>query len=447
VRLLPRSLFGRLTLLLVAAVAVATVSLILLFRQDRAALVARQFGDTKLAQLHALRSALEAAPDPERRDAIARIGREFGARIVPEADRPRLAMPGPPHHPLVGELAARLKSELGPGTDLRVMPGRQQFMVRLEAAGTPYWAVFPLPAGRPGDEGPSRALVGSLAIVALLLAAAYAFARVIARPLRQLHAAVDDLARGATPAPLPETGPSEIAAVNRRFNAMLAARAEIERDRALLLAGISHDLRTPLARLRLGVEMGSDPAARAGMVADIEEMDRIVGQFLDFARSDADVKRVPADLDPIVQACVERYAAAGRAIGFAPGKVGPMPLHAAAISRLVANLVDNAFAYGAPPVEVATADAGRCATIEVRDRGPGMAPGDVERLKRPFTRANDARSRDDGAAGAGLGLAIVERIARLHGGSLELLPREGGGTIARVTLEREPDAVPGTRAE
>src|SRR5690606_25237226 len=139
-----------------------------------------------------------------------------------------------------------------------------------------------------------------------LLAAAYAFARVIARPLRQLHAAVDDLARGATPAPLPETGPSEIAAVNRRFNAMLAARAEIERDRALLLAGISHDLRTPLARLRLGVEMGSDPAARAGMVADIEEMDRIVGQFLDFARSDADVKRVPADLDPIVQACVER---------------------------------------------------------------------------------------------------------------------------------------------
>jgi len=436
VRLLPRSLFGRLTLLLVAAVAVATVSLILLFRQDRAALVARQFGDTKVAQLQALRSALEASPDRDRRDAVARIGREFGARLIPESERPRLANPGMPHHPLVAELAERLRQDLGPGTDLRVMPGRQQFMVRLEAAGTPYWAVFPLPAGRPDDEGPSRALLGSLAIVALLLAAAYAFARVIARPLRQLHTAVDELARGATPAPLPESGPSEIAAVNRGFNAMLASRAGIERDRALLLAGISHDLRTPLARLRLCIEMSGDPVARPGMVADIEEMDRIVGQFLDFARADADVTRLPSDLDPIVRACVERYVAGGRAVSFVPGDVPPLPLNAAAISRLVANLVDNAFAYGAPPVEVATADAGAFATIEVRDRGPGMAQGDIERLKRPFTRASDARSRDDGAAGAGLGLAIVERIARLHGGTLELLPREGGGTIARVTLAR-----------
>ena len=434
--LVPRSLFGRLTLLLVAVVAIATVSMILLFRQDRAALVARQFSETKIAQLKALRAALEGAEGPERRETLQRIGREFGARIIPESERPGLAQAGPPRSPLVAELENRLRGELGAGTELRAMPGRQQFLVRLDAGGTAYWAAFPMPAPRDDDGAPSRALLWSLAIVAMLLAAAFAFARYLARPLRQLNAAVDELGRGGTPAPLPESGPSEIAAVNRRFNAMLANLTQIERDRALLLAGVSHDLRTPLARLRLGVELQGDAAARAGMVADIEEMDRIVGQFLDFSRTDDPSERSVAELDPIVRQCVDRYVAAGRDVAFRAGGVAPLPLKATAISRLCANLVDNALAYGAPPVEVVTSDAATQATLEVRDRGPGIATADVERLKRPFTRASDARSRDDGAAGAGLGLAIVERIARLHGGRLDLLARDGGGTIARVTLAR-----------
>nr|MBP6564751.1 HAMP domain-containing protein [Burkholderiales bacterium] len=302
--LAPRSLFGRLTLLLVAVVAIATVSMILLFRQDRAALVARQFGDTKIAQLQAMRAALEGA---EGRATLGRIGREFGARIIPESERPALAHAGPPQTPLVAELEQRLRAELGPGTEVRALPGRQQFLVRLQAGGTAYWAAFPMPAPRELDGAPSRALAWSLAIVLLLLATAYVSARYLARPLRQLNAAVDELGRGGTPAPLPESGPSEIAAVNRRFNAMLANLRQIERDRALLLAGVSHDLRTPLARLRLGVEMGGsgDPSERAGMVADIEEMDRIVGQFLDFARADDTSGRELAGLDPIVQACVD----------------------------------------------------------------------------------------------------------------------------------------------
>ena len=431
--LAPRSLFGRLTLLLVAVVAIATVSMILLFRQDRAALVARQFSDTKIAQLQAMRAALEGA---EGRATLGRIGREFGARIIPESERPALAHAGPPQTPLVAELEQRLRAELGPGTEVRALPGRQQFLVRLQAGGTAYWAAFPMPAPRELEGAPSRALAWSLAIVLLLLATAYVSARYLARPLRQLNAAVDELGRGGTPAPLPESGPSEIAAVNRRFNAMLANLRQIERDRALLLAGVSHDLRTPLARLRLGVEMGGgdDPAERAGMVADIEEMDRIVGQFLDFARADDTSGRELAELDPIVRACVDRYVAAGREIGFRPGGVRPLALKPTAVSRLVANLVDNALAYGAPPVDVVTADGEAFATIEVRDRGAGIAPDDVERLKRPFTRASDARARADGAAGAGLGLAIVERIARMHGGTLEILPRDGGGTIARVRL-------------
>jgi two-component system osmolarity sensor histidine kinase EnvZ len=105
-----------------------------------------------------------------------------------------------------------------------------------------------------------------------------------------------------------------------------------------------------------------------------------------------------------------------------------------ALSRVASNLIDNALAYGRPPLEVTAVRDGGDVLVDVADRGPGIAPGDVERLKKPFTRAGEARARADGAAGAGLGLAIVDRIARLHGGRFDLLPRDGGGTLARLRL-------------
>jgi two-component system osmolarity sensor histidine kinase EnvZ len=253
--------------------------------------------------------------------------------------------------------------------------------------------------------------------------------------LRELSAAVERVGRGETPLPLPESGPSEFAAVNHGFNAMIGNLRQIERDRAVLLAGVSHDLRTPLARLRLGIEMSArDEATRAGMVADIEEMDRIIGQFLDFARDDSQTALEQKDLNGIVAACVDRYANAGYDVRLSPGELPPMPLRATALSRLTSNLIDNALAYGAPPVDVSTTRNGDHVVLDVADRGPGIPPGEAERLKQPFTRASAARARGDGAAGAGLGLAIVDRIARLHSGHFDLMQRDGGGTIARVTL-------------
>jgi two-component system osmolarity sensor histidine kinase EnvZ len=109
-------------------------------------------------------------------------------------------------------------------------------------------------------------------------------------------------------------------------------------------------------------------------------------------------------------------------------------LRATAFSRLVANLVDNAIAYGAPPVEITTAQSGTNFVLEVADRGPGIPAEDVERMKQPFTRASAARSNASGVAGAGLGLAIVDRVARMHGGRLDIAARDGGGNVARVTL-------------
>ncbi len=246
---------------------------------------------------------------------------------------------------------------------------------------------------------------------------------------------------GRLPPPLPETGPSEIASLNRGFNQMLANLRRADEDRALLLAGVSHDLRTPLARLRLGIEVGThDASTQEGMISDIAEMDKIIGQFLEFARDNTEVSLETGQLNDIVASAVDRYRKAGDDVRFARGELPPLLLRPTAMSRLIANLVDNALRYGAPPVDVVTRADAHSAVLEVADRGPGIAQDQVERLKRPFTRGEPART---GAAGAGLGLAIVERIARMHGAGFELLPREGGGTCARLTFPvRQSPAAP-----
>ncbi len=435
----PRSLFGRLALLLLTVLLVAVAVTILLFRQDRATLLARQFSDTKIVQLQAMRAALAGVSPDGRRETLRRIGREYGVRIVAEADRP--AVGGQPAGPLLSELEHRLHSALGDGTALRIQPRLQLLWVRVAADDAGYWVAFPLPRRPQAEDIPSRAAIWSLTIAAFLVLAAFLFARYLARPLRELNQAVDRVGRGETPPTLPESGPSEIASLNRGFNRMLRNLHQLEQDRALLLAGVSHDLRTPLARLRLGLEMAvRDEPAKRGMTDDIEEMDRVIGQFLDFARTEREAMIERADPNAVVAAAVERYGRAGKTVAFRPGAVAPIPLRTTAFARLVGNLIDNALAYGAPPVEVSTTTVPGRFVLDVADRGPGIPPDQVERLKQPFTRASPARANAVGIPGAGLGLAIVERISRLHGGTFSLLPREGGGTVAHVEL---PDGAAG----
>jgi two-component system, OmpR family, osmolarity sensor histidine kinase EnvZ len=425
----PRSLFGRLALLLLLVILISQATAIFLYRQDRVALLSRQFSDTKIVQLKALRAGLATADPKSTAAALARFGDAYQARIVPDEERRFVG--GPPQNPLLVELLERLQAELGPETDLRIQPRLQLLWIKLKAGDHAYWAGFQLPP-RPMDQAQSRALEWSLIALAVLLTSAYFFARYLARPLRQLNDAVANVGDGKLPPPLPDTGPSEIASLNRGFNQMLDKLRRADEDRALLLAGVSHDLRTPLARLRLGIEVGAqDAATHEGMISDIAEMDKIIGQFLEFARDDHEAPLEMRELNDIVAAAVERYRKAGNEVRFSGGELPPQPLRSTAVSRMIANLIDNALRYGAPPVDVVTRADGRSAVLEVADRGPGIAADQVERLKRPFTRGEPART---GGAGAGLGLAIVERIARLHGATFELLPREGGGTCARVTF-------------
>jgi two-component system osmolarity sensor histidine kinase EnvZ len=191
----------------------------------------------------------------------------------------------------------------------------------------------------------------------------------------------------------------------------------------------------------MGIEMAADEGLREGMTADVEEMDKTIGQFLDFARSEGGEVPQEIDVAALLAELATQYRRRDFKVAFSiPVAVSSsaFPVRPQALRRAVSNLIDNALRYAGTdsPVELALSVASGEFSIEVRDRGPGIPPEDVERMKRPFARLEAARTN---AAGAGLGLAIVDRIARSHNGRLDLLPREGGGLVARLALREVPD--------
>jgi two-component system osmolarity sensor histidine kinase EnvZ len=292
-----------------------------------------------------------------------------------------------------------------------------------------FWAMLPRERFEPAFGLQWLGWGAALLVLALLGAAL--IAAMIAQPLARLTRAAGRLGRGQAHQPLPEAGASELRTVAEAFNRMASDLERIERERAMVLAGISHDLRTPLSRLRLALEMsGAESSAAVAMSADIDEMDAVIGQFLDFARG-ADEEKAENELDELLDELAAHYRKVQRQVTFGPGGVPPFAFARMAVRRAVANLVDNALRHAGEPVEIRTSVSGRKVLVEVLDRGPGIPAGEAERLKRPFTRLDRSRG---GSGGAGLGLAIVERVARSHRGSLELLPREGGGLVARLSL-------------
>jgi two-component system, OmpR family, osmolarity sensor histidine kinase EnvZ len=428
---LPKTLFGRLALLVLAVIVTAQALTWVAFSRDRANMLARQFSDTKIAQIQALRTALSAVPRTQRAAPLLKIGEEYGAIIVPVDRRPEIGTP--PRSARFNQIATQLQEALGEKTEIRLgqREGEPIVWLRLLAGEQYFWAGFRLESSV--DEVPERIVVVTALMLIALLGAAYVFARRAAQPLRALASAADAIGRGQPTPPVPETGPAEIVAVSRGFNAMRENLEAIEKERAVMLAGVSHDIRTPLTRLKLEIEMaGLDAGVKQAMSLDLEEIERTVGQFLDFARTESDLKKEMIDVDMWLS---ERYEMErmrrGEAISLSLTPVPPLHGHRPSLDRAVANLVDNAIRYGSPTVEIKAFQLAQSTVIEVADRGPGIKTEDIDRLLRPFTRGEAARTD---ASGAGLGLAIVERIARLHGGALTLTSRAGGGTLAQIAL-------------
>ena len=226
----------------------------------------------------------------------------------------------------------------------------------------------------------------------------------------------------------------ELQQVSKTFNEMAESLVRLDSERTLLLAGVSHDIRTPLARLRIAVELldESCESLKAGMIEDIADMDNIIHQFSDFVRGVEGEPTKMMDINVLLQALQERQARAGRDLKLQLSSTYFIALRPLAMQRLLDNLVGNAYTYSKGMVEVVSKITAENIIISVLDNGPGIPAEHAERLLRPFERMDSARTKNEG--GSGLGLAICNRIAKLHRGKLELINRSEGGLEARLSL-------------
>ncbi|TAK92088.1 MAG: HAMP domain-containing protein [Burkholderiaceae bacterium] len=449
---LPRtSLFWRTFLLLFLLVALSFSAWSQLFRLFERAPHAAQVAEQIISIVNLTQSALINS-NPERRQQLLQdLRQQEGIRVYPlEPEDVRVSLAD---HPLTTLIQKRVRAALGQQTALEgKVNGIPGLWVSVDIDGDAYWVVMPLERIQRAGALEWFSLGGIALLLALI--GAVVFGKWLNRPLADITHAARALAHGESPPALPASGPSEVRLLNQSFNHMVSTLAQIEADRALILAGISHDLRTPITRLRLESEMAPiDESTRSAINGDLSQMEHIVTQFLDYARitqedkTQQDKRREPIDVKALLEDIVQPYCTTTRqqeekftfqmTLRDVPNCLG----HSRELRRAVINLIENAIRYGRPeknPVatialQLETRRQGQqdCVVIRVVDHGQGIPAAMAETLKRPFTRMDEARGA---ASGAGLGLAIVQRIAEQHQGRLDLSTTPGGGLTASLII-------------
>lgn len=402
---------------------------------------ATQMSKRVATSVNLTRAALAYSSASERPSVLLELASREGLQVYPRTAEDQVeSLPGEEYWQ---QVAALLRDILGLETvlawEVNDQPG---FWVSFRIDDEKYWLMF---------ERQEIGLTGGIewfgwgatALLLSLLGAGISVAY-INRPLARLARSAQLLTRGDIVPPLPESGAREIRELNASFNRMAHELRQTEAERELMLAGLSHDLRTPLTRMRLEIEMSSmDDDARQAIDQDLAQIDRCIGQLVDYARPAGASPSVPIDVSTILYDVIARERSHTESIGGTLDATIAPDLHARIdaldFKRIVVNLIENARRYGLganghPEIAVSLQTAGGSLVLEVSDRGPGVDPAEAERLLRPFSRGSTARTGGDGA---GLGLAIVERLLRQVDGRVELTPRAGGGLTVRVTM---PDA-------
>ena len=431
-KLLPRTLLSRLLLLIALLLAISIYASLKIFdyfdREPRATTAALQ----AVTIVNYTRASLIASHENRRLALLSELSGREGVRVY-AADFLEDIEPLP-DDPFINLIAQKIRERLGEETIITVnhydIPG---LWISFNVGQDDFWVVIPkIQVDRPFPWH----WLGWAAVVGLLsLLGAYIIASRINRPLNLLVHAAERLRNGEPAPKLPEDSVDELREVSRTFNEMAESLVRLDAERTLLLAGVSHDIRTPLARLRLAVEMlsgGTGDSMKQGMIEDISDMDNIIHQFLDFVRGVEGEPTKMVDINDLLRSLAERQARAGRNLKLNLTSTYFIPLRPMAMQRLLDNLVGNAYAYAKGEVEVTSKITADKIIISVLDNGPGIPPEHAQRLLRPFERMDSARNKNEG--GSGLGLAICNRIAKLHRGSLELINRPQGGLEARLSL-------------
>ena len=434
-RLWPKTLLWRTFILIMLLMGLSLVAWFQIYNQFAKKPRTRQAAQMVASAVNLTRAALLASDENQRAALLHELTTSEGIRIVPkEADDQIVEMDD---SDFMERLSVALRARLGPNTFFASSLGNEpgfyvSFILDPDEPEDQYWLM--LPRERIQREDVAGWIGWGVAAMTLSMLGAYFIVFGITRPLKALEQAAKKVGQGELPPPLEERGSREVVAVAAAFNQMSDDLRQLDSDRALILAGVSHDLRTPMTRLRLGIEMsGADSADIQAMSADIDDMDRIIKQFLDFAKDDHSEALTSCRLDELLSEIVANYARRGITINLVaqPGEFGG--LRRESLRRAIINLIDNALRYAGetPEISLSMAATHGFVDINIADRGPGIPADQVERLKRPFTRLEQARTN---VQGSGLGLAIVERVCRQHDGQLDLLPRDGGGLLARIRL-------------
>lgn len=454
IRLIPDSLLGRTALVLVAALAGALGAAVLTFADQRSEALAALGGRNAAERVAAMVNLLEAT-QPEIRRATLRSMDTPGFRagwgmlpVVPESNdmhglgaavahhlsqhltghEIRVSTKPPPEPPPPPEPGMRGHGRgMGGGGPFGFALGPAlRISVRL-ADDSWFNVIVPLEGGetmwQPRFLG---LLLGTLAMVTI--AALWAVARA-ARPFATFATAAERLGTDMAAPPLPETGSREIRAAAHAFNVMQGRIRRFVEDRTQMLAAISHDLRTPITRMRLRAEFVEDDEQRAKMLADLEEMEHMIAATLAFARDDATREaRRPVNVAALVQGLAEDMG-----IPYDGPDSVVLSAGTVALKRLVANLLDNARKYGGTARATLSEEPG-AVVVTIDDDGPGIPETEIERVFAPFVRLEASRNRETG--GSGLGLSIARAAARAHGGDITLHNRPEGGLRVRLTLPR-----------
>jgi two-component system osmolarity sensor histidine kinase EnvZ len=343
--------------------------------------------------------------------------------------------------PYIRKLEAELIRRVGPTTRMISVDkaGDTWHWARLPSGNAALWVGFS--HARFGPQPLTAGLLTLAAGLILAILAAWWLSRLTVAPLRRFERAVATLGRGETPELLDESGPRELAALARRFNHLTKQIRELLDARTTLLAGLSHDLRTPLARMRLALEMlerRPDPAWIARLDSDIGEMNRLIGELLELARGLGQEQAQGIELAPWLETLAERVRESGTAI-----EVDCLALRidvpTSALQRVLGNLLGNAqrYAEGSALQIRAEVSPGEC-RIGILDGGPGIPEAQLDAVFQPFHRVDASRSPTTG--GAGLGLAIVQQLAQANGWRVWLENRPEGGLAAWVSLPLVPES-------
>jgi signal transduction histidine kinase len=472
-RLLPQSLFGRLTLFLTGGLIIAQLLSAAILLQDRDQALYHAIGGHVAQRIAAMVKLLDTLDEAERRrlataldlpptrlsldlpwsdesvtderyqTALFRtllrrqLGPERSFQVVitdalpppppPRIDRPRSFDPDP-------SAPRRRWTDRPPHWRMHAMMlGLRNFVVQVrlsDGATATFQQVLPEDV----IAWPARLLLILLILLVSVVVLAALAVRALTRPLSVLADAATELGRDIRRPPLTETGPLEVRRAAQAFNTMQERLIRYLEDRNRILAAVSHDLKTPITRLRLRTELLEDAPLQAKFQADLEEMQRMVQTSLDFLRGGEDSEPMaPVDVNALLDCLREDVEDTGQEVRIDGAVDQPLRCRPLALKRCLSNLVDNALKYAVNP-EIEVTDHSNRLTLTVRDHGPGIPSAELEQVFEPFYRLESSRNRDTG--GSGLGLSIARNIARAHGGELILRNHPQGGLEAVLELPR-----------